>query len=178
MWNLRGTLLLSLALHFIALAIVYALNQPLPAYDLQHDAIIVYEGKLGVETKARPTPRRAAPLGKLAPSLEDAPVEAPPSSDAGEEGTSAIQISPKYPPLSRTLGEEGTVTFALEIDREGKVTDAEIVESSGYERLDQAAQEAVEAARFAPTMKEGVAVIARKTFRVEFRLTTKPQKKP
>jgi TonB family protein len=44
-----------------------------------------------------------------------------------------------YPPVSRTLGEQGTATIRVCFDNRGKAIESTIVESSGYRRLDQAA---------------------------------------
>jgi len=46
---------------------------------------------------------------------------------------------PEYPSASTRLGEEGTTTLSLLITENGRVADARIAKSSGYERLDQAA---------------------------------------
>ncbi len=56
-----------------------------------------------------------------------------------------------YPAASAKAGEEGKVTFALDISRTGKVTKCRIVESSGFRRLDRRTCEIVrERARFTP----------------------------
>lgn len=46
---------------------------------------------------------------------------------------------PAYPSASTRLGEEGITTLNLFINEKGKVTEARIVNSSGYPRLDDAA---------------------------------------
>lgn len=64
-----------------------------------------------------------------------------------------------YPPESEAAGEEGKVMLNLTIDEEGKVSDAAVVKSSGFERLDQAARDAVlKHWRFRPARKDGKAV--------------------
>lgn len=45
-----------------------------------------------------------------------------------------------YPAASRALGEKGTVRLLLTVDAQGKVSGAKITDSSGYPRLDEAAQ--------------------------------------
>ena len=51
--------------------------------------------------------------------------------------------APVYPALSRRLGEEGKLVLKVELDESGQVNIAQIVNSSGYKRLDEAAMAAV-----------------------------------
>lgn len=63
---------------------------------------------------------------------------------------------PNYPPTSRRLGETGVVTLQIYVNEEGKVVDARIAKSSGFDRLDQAAVKHVKRAwRFIPGTKNG-----------------------
>lgn len=57
---------------------------------------------------------------------------------------------PEYPPTSRRLEESGTVTLRFLIDTDGRVLDGQVEASSGFERLDNAAREALERCRFKP----------------------------
>ena len=61
-----------------------------------------------------------------------------------------------YPAMSKRLGEEGTVVLLLSVNVEGRVTDAKVDQSSGFERLDEAAsKEAVRSWRFLPGTRNG-----------------------
>lgn len=61
-----------------------------------------------------------------------------------------------YPAMSKRLGEEGTVVLLLTVSDEGRVTEAKIDQSSGFERLDEAAsKEAVRSWRFLPGTRNG-----------------------
>ena len=51
----------------------------------------------------------------------------------------STQTGPTYPPLSRRLREEGSVRLRLTVGTDGRVVAAEILESSGAARLDDAA---------------------------------------
>ena len=63
---------------------------------------------------------------------------------------------PDYPPVSRRLGEQGSVILSVLVDVNGRVADAKIVQSSGFERLDQAAIAGVkESYRFVPATVDG-----------------------
>lgn len=58
--------------------------------------------------------------------------------------------APRYPRLSVRAGEEGNVVCRLHISAAGAVTEVEVVESSGHERLDSAARTTLLAWRFEP----------------------------
>ncbi|MFM1990395.1 MAG: hypothetical protein RJA99_3352 [Pseudomonadota bacterium] len=64
-------------------------------------------------------------------------------------------IKPEYPAVSRRLEESGTVAMRLLVDIEGRVTESEIVTSSGYSRLDEAARNALSLCRFKPGTVDG-----------------------
>lgn len=79
---------------------------------------------------------------------------------------------PEYPTMSRRLGEEGQVVLLLTVDEEGRVIEATVDKSSGFERLDEAAvREATRRWRLIPgtvngkpsTMQHRIAV----TFKIE-----------
>ena len=55
---------------------------------------------------------------------------------------------PEYPRLSARLKEQGDVVLRLTLDEEGRVRGVELVESSGYIRLDEAAMSAAPKWRF------------------------------
>lgn len=63
---------------------------------------------------------------------------------------------PVYPPVSKRLGEQGRVVLRVLINTEGRAEKAEIRESSGYERLDQAALKTVLQWRYVPGKRGGV----------------------
>jgi protein TonB len=63
---------------------------------------------------------------------------------------------PEYPPTSRRLGEQGSVTLQVLVDIDGRVVDTKLVQSSGFERLDQAALDGVKGSyRFLPGTLDG-----------------------
>ncbi|MGZ3650315.1 MAG: energy transducer TonB [Bdellovibrionota bacterium] len=79
-------------------------------------------------------------------------------------------IEPSYPPMSRKLGEEGEAVFVVKIDAAGAVTEASLEKSSGHERLDEAAHQALLVARFQPAVAGGQTASSVKRFKIEFRL--------
>ena len=64
---------------------------------------------------------------------------------------------PPYPPLSARLGETGRTVYKVWIGVDGKPQRAELVSSSGFARLDQAAYETVMGWRYVPGQRSGVA---------------------
>ncbi|PKO63834.1 MAG: energy transducer TonB [Betaproteobacteria bacterium HGW-Betaproteobacteria-17] len=65
---------------------------------------------------------------------------------------------PAYPPLARRLGETGQVVLRVELDTTGRVSAAQVVSSSGFDRLDAAALAAVRTWRCQPALRDGQAV--------------------
>jgi len=57
---------------------------------------------------------------------------------------------PSYPAISRRLGEQGKVVIHVLIGTDGLPLQGDIAESSGYDRLDQAALQAVLRWRYVP----------------------------
>jgi periplasmic protein TonB len=101
-----------------------------------------------------PPPRSTAPaVVTTAPPptpARTAPVTAQPRIDL------AHSSQPEYPPQSRRLSEQGSLVLQVMIDASGRVTDAKLVQSSGSQRLDQAALEGVKADyRFFPGTVDG-----------------------
>lgn len=92
--------------------------------------------------------------------------------DHGPVGLAATHTTPPYPPIEARLGHEGTVVLRLTIAPDGRVIDAVVVKTSGYERLDMAARDWVTARwRYRPAVRGGAAVAGTATVGVRFNLT-------
>ncbi len=65
---------------------------------------------------------------------------------------------PKYPARSEEKGEEGVVIYSFLVGVDGRVTSAQLVKSSGFDRLDNAAKEAFMQCKFSPGTVDGAAV--------------------
>lgn len=78
--------------------------------------------------------------------------------------------APRYPPQSRKLREQGLVVLRVLIDERGTACEVHIENSSGHERLDQAAREAIARAEFRPYVEDGVARRAMVLIPIEFSL--------
>jgi protein TonB len=118
-------------------------------------------------TTAQPTPQpvrlNAALQGMESFTLEGR-VAPPEALDA------ARNRRPNYPESSRRRGQEGTVMLELRVDANGRVTEARVVESSGFNALDAAAVETLREWRFRPAQRGGMPVAGSLTTAVHFRL--------
>ena len=112
---------------------------------------------------ADPTPSPHAPTGVIAPAAPPvaAPVaEAPPALVRVQLPSSDAEYlqnpKPAYPPMSKRLGEQGKVVVRVLIEVDGKAQKADIKQSSGFDRLDQAALNTVLRWRYVPGKRAGV----------------------
>ena len=80
------------------------------------------------------------------------------------------RIVPVYPRSARRKGHEGVVTVAISVAEDGVVAHAEVVSSSGYKELDDAALSAVRSARFVPATSDGVRMRGELRLTFDFRL--------
>jgi periplasmic protein TonB len=67
-------------------------------------------------------------------------------------------LPPTYPPEAARLGEMGTVALTLHIGADGFVNRVDVVQSSGYPSLDQAAVSRLRTWHFTPAMRGGMPV--------------------
>lgn len=79
--------------------------------------------------------------------------------------------SPRYPPQSRRLREQGLVVLRVLIDEKGQACSIEVETSSGHSRLDHAAKEAVARAAFRPYVEDGEPRRALVLIPIEFSLS-------
>lgn len=102
-----------------------------------------------------PLPPNTAPVAMApAPPAPPTPVRVElPSSDADY----LQNPKPAYPAISKRLGEQGKVVVRVLIGTDGTVQKAEIQQSSGFDRLDQAARTTVLKWRYVPGKRGGVA---------------------
>ena len=105
------------------------------------------------------------------------PPVAPPAHTAvrtlpSTQGKGARTSLPEYPPASRRAGEAGTVTLKAYVGEDGRCSQVEVVKSSGFPKLDEAAVKEVQRNwRFVPGKEDGKPVPMWHTFAVTFKLT-------
>ena len=95
----------------------------------------------------------ASPPPGAAVGANRAPAVELPSSDADYLNNPR----PAYPALSKRLGEQGKVVIRTFIGVDGTAQQAQIKQSSGFDRLDQAALATALKWRYAPGKRAGVA---------------------
>ena len=115
-------------------------------------------------------------------------ITTPPGADSAGEGTggSAVVVpaivsvradprypltQPMYPPTDQRLGNQGSVDIEIYVLPNGRVGDARVLRSSGFERLDQSAlDEARRRWRMLPATRDGEPVAQWHSLRVVFKL--------
>lgn len=113
----------------------------------------------------------AAPTPVPVPPPPAAPAPHGPVQVSDLDARAVTIIPPKYPLESRRRREQGTVVLAITLDTEGKVATVALSKSSGFERLDKAALDAVRRWRWSPTIRGGEAVAVRGVVEIPFELT-------
>ena len=112
----------------------------------------------GTTTPQAPPPPVTAPVAAVPETPPPAP--APPAPVKVEVPTSDAEYlhnpKPVYPRLSKLQGEQGKVVYKISVGADGLPKSADLVKSSGFERLDQAAYKTVMSWRYAPGKRNGV----------------------
>ncbi|KQR45728.1 energy transducer TonB [Acidovorax sp. Leaf160] len=120
-----------------------------------------------------PTPAPSAPTGTVEPQPPAPPIQAPVAPPAPAPAPPAPPAPPKiempssdaaylnnpkptYPAISKRLGEQGKVILRVLIGTDGLPQKVEVNKSSGFDRLDRQAQDAVMRWRFVPGKRNGV----------------------
>lgn len=130
-------------------------------------------------TPAKPKPpdsppvvaEQAAPAVPPASAARPEPALSPPAEVAPKVDPAGRCAAPDYPATSRRLQESGAVVLMFLIGPQGQVLESKIAESSGFERLDEAARVALARCRFQPGTQGGVPTQAWAKIRYVWRLT-------
>ncbi|WP_428312290.1 energy transducer TonB [Hydrocarboniphaga sp.] len=110
----------------------------------------------------QPDPEPAAPVQAYAEAAEPAPPGQPEPPRFDMAYLSNPQ--PSFPAMSKKLHEEGTVVLRVHVSAAGEALTVEVAQSSGYQRLDDAALRAVRKWKFVPSKRgdtpvDGVAMV-------------------
>ncbi len=104
---------------------------------------------------------QAAPEPPPAPAPMPAPMPAGPAELRTELSVNCPdRPAPTYPARSIRSGEEGRSVLRVELDEAGRVSAARVLETSGFQRLDEAALAAVKTWRCDPVLRDGQPVRA------------------
>jgi len=125
-----------------------------------------------------------APQPVVIPPSEPQPTAAEKSVDSTDRDASLVEdkgvisdarasssIQPAYPRISRLRGEEGVVTLSIHVLASGKAERVDVIQSSGYRRLDEAACNAARKASFSPARQFGRTIDSTTELSITFRLT-------
>jgi len=82
----------------------------------------------------------------------------------------ASRVSPVYPAASLRANEEGAVILRVLVDEQGRPLQVDVLKSSGYQRLDDAAKRAVGHWVFVPPKQDGQTVRSWSRVQVRFEL--------
>jgi periplasmic protein TonB len=91
---------------------------------------------------------------KPQPPAPPPPAAAPPPPQLKLSRANQPNVNDYYPPTSQRLGEEGIVKVKICVGTNGRVTSAEVGESSGVGRLDEAGVKVAKLYRFNPVTQE------------------------
>jgi protein TonB len=105
------------------------------------------------QVEQSPPPQEPTETPKKLAEPSTAPV-VPPQADASQFNNPA----PVYPTQSRRLKETGVVVLEVLVKADGSLGDMRLKTSSGYTRLDEAAQKAVKGWRFVPAKRGNEAI--------------------
>ena len=77
---------------------------------------------------------------------------------------------PPYPRLSRQLGEEGTALLKVQVGPDGRALQIKLMSSTGFTRLDEAAEATVAQWRFVAATRNGQAFTSWVLVPIKFRI--------
>ncbi|MDO9102825.1 MAG: TonB family protein [Candidatus Nitrotoga sp.] len=113
------------------------------------------------EPVASPPPHEPEPERIEGPAAPSGPISLAPVILSSELSLTCSKLNaPSYPPLSRQRGEEGKVMLRVELDETGRVSLAQVINSSGYKHLDEAALSAIKTWHCNPPRRNGQPVRA------------------
>lgn len=149
-------------------------EEPEQEYASRRDEPAQKDGAAGESKRVNGTPASPVMRDLEDPPSMSVPREQPSDHKPEPEIQEAIPLykenpPPEYPRLARLRGYEGTVMLDVLVTREGEAEQVNVIESSGYGILDEAAKEAVKEWRFHPGRRAGRAVDMRVAIPVTFR---------
>lgn len=151
------------------------LKEPPPPPPVDLPPPVVPPPLLDLPTFEGPTTAITARVAETPPPRVQAPppprpvqITAPTLRARGDRVAAAINAC--YPSASRRLNEEGRVVVSITIDAAGKAGAMNVTQSSGFERLDAAAECVIRRLSFNPGRRDGQAVEAQAVLPIVFKL--------
>lgn len=122
-------------------------------------------------SESEPAETTSEPQAPAVASSAEKPAEAPVEIEPPRFGAAYLHNPPpRYPPISRRLGEQGRVMLRVLVSAEGTAESVEIERSSGFDRLDRAAVEAVRTWQFIPAKRDKQPISAHVIVPIQFTL--------
>ncbi|SFP94340.1 outer membrane transport energization protein TonB [Nitrosomonas cryotolerans] len=132
-----------------------------PLLPKKEPVVAPLEPELKPELESEPELEPAAPVESAAVTSPPVQMDTGPVKLSSELSVSCPKLAaPAYPPISRRMGEEGKLVLRVELDENGRIYDAQVAESSGHTRLDNAALDAVKSWQCRPSLRNGQPVRA------------------
>lgn len=140
----------------------------------QHEPVKVIKPEMETPTVDPPPiedtiPDIEVPVDEPAPAAITAQTSPTPPAETSDMKVTN-RVDPVYPPASRRAGEEGTGVFRVLVDANGRPLDVQVLKSSGFPRLDEAAVTAIHKWRFRAAVANGQAVQSWTRVQVQFKL--------
>jgi periplasmic protein TonB len=140
----------------------------------QHEPVKVIKPEMETPTVDPPPiedtiPEIEVPVDEPAPAAITAET-APPAPAESSNMQVTNRVDPIYPPASRRAGEEGTGIFRVLVDTNGRPLEVQVLRSSGFPRLDEAAVTAIHKWRFRAAVNNGQPVQSWTRVQVQFKL--------
>ncbi|GAA4342249.1 hypothetical protein GCM10023144_44050 [Pigmentiphaga soli] len=135
--------------------------EPPPEPKPESDTAITTPPEPPAEAAPAPAPQPTTQAsGTPDTARQAASPQAPPADQPRQLGNIEYLVKPQleYPYTSRRLREEGRVMVRIYVNTQGVVYQADLVSSSGFPRLDQAALETARKTRFKPATENGTPV--------------------
>ncbi len=156
-------------------------SEPAPVLSVEPPASLPVDKIEPAPPPATNSPAMEPPRGFAAPAPRtivpkvDTPTSPQPKTQEAVEVPAKVDprrppVEPPYPESARRRRQAGTVTLNLLLDENGRVQDATVSESSGYEILDKSAVDTAKRNwRFIPATRDGINVPTTHRFKVTFR---------
>lgn len=118
-----------------------------------------------------PLPASTAPTTAITQVQTKVAPPPPPAVDVPPRANPRRPNEWAYPPAARRAGEEGVVMLQLYVTEDGRVAEVKVAKSSGFPRLDEAAERDARRWRFLPATRGGEPVAYWLTVPVRYSLT-------
>jgi protein TonB len=150
--------------------------EPVPVVQPEPQLVSKAPDPVPAPTVAAPEP---APMEEIPPAPQAEPL--PPMTEKSEPVVEEVvppkfnadyldNPAPRYPPLSRRMGEQGRVLLRVHVAAGGTAMEVTLHKTSGFERLDRAALETVKQWKFVPARQGDKPVSAWVIVPIQFNL--------